>query len=121
MGKVYGYCRVALASEEEAEKRIGMIKKYCESNNLNLDKYFCDNGVSGFEVGDDFKQLMRELENGDSVVVINLSQLSRSNARLLILIEQFEDMGVKIIYTDGNKVDTSSIKKWIDERWASQQ
>jgi DNA invertase Pin-like site-specific DNA recombinase len=116
--KVYGYCRVALASEEEAEKRIGLIKKYCEDNSLNLEKCFCDNGVSGFDTGEDFKHLMRKLKSGDMVVIINLSQLSRSNARLLALMSQFEDMGVKIIYTDGDQVDTSSITKWLDARWA---
>lgn len=118
MCKVYGYCRVALASEEEAEKRIGLIKRYCEDNELVLEKCFCDNGVSGFDTGEDFKKLMRELKNGDTVVIINLSQLSRSNARLLTLIEKFKDMGVKIVYTDGDKVDVSSIKKWFEERWA---
>ena len=118
MGKVYGYCRVALASEEETEKRIGLIKQYCEDNGLRLDKCFCDNGVSGFDTGEDFKQLMRELKNGDTVVIINLSQLSRSNARLLVLMSQFEDMGVQIIYVDGDQVDTSSITKWLEARWA---
>ena len=121
MGKVYGYCRVALASKEEAEKRIGLIKKYCEDNDLHLDKCFCDNGVSGFETGEDFKQLMCELENDDTVVINNLSQLSRSNARLLMLMEQLEDMGITILCVDGDEIDISSIKKCLESRWVSQQ
>ena len=120
MGKVYGYCRTALADEEEIQKRIGLIKRYCEDNGLSLEKCYYDDGVNGFDVGEDFKQLMRELESDDTVVIRDLSQLSRSNARLLILINQFEDMGVKIVYVDGYEVDMSSITKWLETRWAKQ-
>ena len=121
MGKVYGYCRTALADEEEIQRRIELIKKYCEDNSLSLEKCFYDDGVSGFETGEDFKRLMRELENGDMLVIINLSQLSRSNARLLVLMSQFNDMGVETVYVDGDKVDTSAIAKWINERVIRQQ
>ena len=69
MRKVYGYCRTALADEEEIIKRTELVKKYCEGNGLTLAKCFCDNGVNGFDIGEGFKQLMGELENGDMVVV----------------------------------------------------
>ena len=121
MGKVYGYCRTALADKEEIQRRIDLIKKYCEDNGLSLEKCFYDDGVSGFDIGEDFKQLMRELENGDTVVVRDISQLSRMNARLLMLIEQFRDMGVKVLYVEGDEADTSAIAQWINERIIRQQ
>lgn len=121
MGKVYGYCRTALADEEEIAKRIEMIKKYCEDNGLSLEKCFYDNGVSGFDVGEDFKQLMRELEKNDILVIRDISQLSRMNSRLLMLIEQFRDMGVKVLYVEGDEPDTSAIAQWINERIIRQQ
>ena len=116
MGKVYGYCRTALADEEEIKKRIELIKKYCEDNGLNLETCFFDDGVSGFDIGEDFKQLMRELEKGDTVVVRDISQLSRSNARLQILFEQFADMEVKILYVNGGEVRMPSIAEWVEKR-----
>lgn len=121
MGKVYGYCRTALADEEEVEKRIEEIKKYCEDNGLILEKCFCDNGVSGFNIGDDFKQLMHELENGDVLVIRDMSQLSRSNERLLMLMGQFDYMEVKMVYINGGETHIPSISKWIDERLARQR
>ena len=121
MGKVYGYCRTALADEEEIQKRIGLIKKYCEDNGLSLEKCFRDNGVSGFETGEDFKQLMRELEKDDVLVIRDVSQLSRMNSRLLMLIEQFRDMDVKVLYIEGDEADTSAIAQWINERIIRQQ
>ena len=118
MGKVYGYCRTALADEAELQKRIELIKRYCEDNGLQLEKCFHDDGVSGFDTGEDFKQLMRELENGDTVVIRDHSQLSRSNARLQILLSQFEDMRVEIVYVNGCEVRMPSIAEWIEKRLA---
>ena len=118
MGKVYGYCRTALADEEEIIKRTELIKKYCEDNGLTLEKCFCDNGVNGFDIGEGFKQLMGELENEDVVVLRDPSQLSRSNARLQMLFEQFADMEVKILYVNGGEVSMPSIAEWIKKRLA---
>ena len=116
LGKVYGYCRTALADEEEIRKRADLIKKYCEDNGIVLEKCLYDDGVSGFDIGENFKQLMRELENNDTVVVRDLSQLSRSNARLQILFEQLENMGVKIVYVNGGEVCMPSISEWVAKR-----
>ena len=121
MSKVYGYCRVALASEEEIREQTRMIAEYCKDNNLMVDGYFCDNGVSGFDIGEEFKQLLGELKNGDTVIMKDFARLSRSNARALAFMRQFDDMGVKILYVNGNDVDTSSISKWIEERLVRQQ
>ena len=120
MGKVYGYCRTALAEEGEIQRRIELIKKYCEDNGLNLETCFYDDGVNGFDIGEDFKQLMRELERGDIVVIRDPSQLSRSSARLRVLLSQFEDMRVKIVYVNGGEIRMPSIAEWIEERLARQ-
>ena len=116
MGKVYGYCRTALADEEEIQKRITLIQRYCEDNGLSLEKCFYDDGVNGFDIGEDFKQLMRELESGDMVVIRDMSQLSRSNARLQILMGQFDHMGVKIMHIDAGEVRMPSIAEWVEKR-----
>ena len=118
MGKVYGYCRTALADEEEIIKRTELIQRYCEDNGLSLTKCFCDNGVNGFDIGEGFKQLMGELENEDVIVFRDPSQLSRSNARLQMLFEQFADMEVKILYVNGGEVSMPSIAEWIEKRLA---
>lgn len=118
MSKVYGYCRTALASEEDIIQRTELITRYCEDNDMTIEKCFCDNGVSGFDIGDGFKQLMHELEKDDILVIRDISQLSRSNARLQMLMEQFEDMGVKIVYVNGSEASMPSITEWIEKRLA---
>ena len=118
MCKVYGYCRVALTSKEEIAEQMRVIANYCEGNNLKVDGFFCDDGVSGFEIGEEFKHLLGELKSGDMVIITNPSRLSRSNAKLVMFMNQFKDMGVEIVFVDGNKIKTPSIRTWLDERLA---
>ena len=42
MSKVYGYCRVAFADEEEMAQQVRLIGDYCRDNGLTVDEYFCD-------------------------------------------------------------------------------
>ena len=118
MNKVYGYCRVALASKEEIAEQMRAIANYCEDNNLKVDGFFCDDGVSGFDVGPKFKNLLGKLKSGDTVVITNLTRLSRSTAKLLMFMSQLKDMGVELVRLDDDRVDTISMKKWLEERWA---
>jgi DNA invertase Pin-like site-specific DNA recombinase len=74
--------------------------------------------VSGLDVGPEFKHLLGEVKEGDTIVVKDLSRLSRSNAKLLMYVDQFENMGVKILCVEGRGVDTLLIPKWLDERLA---
>ena len=118
LGKVYGYCRVALASKEEIAEQMRAIANYCEDNNLKVNGFFCDDGVSGFDVGPKFKNLLGKLKSGDTVVITNLTRLSRSTAKLLMFMSQLKDMGVELVRLDDDRVDTISMKKWLEERWA---
>jgi DNA invertase Pin-like site-specific DNA recombinase len=116
--KVYGYCRVALASKEEIDEQMRAISNYCEGNNLKVDGFFCDDGVSGFDVGPEFKCLLGELKGGDTLVLTNLTRLSRSTAKLLMLMSQLKDMGVEVLCADKSEFDASSIGEWIEKRLA---
>ena len=118
MCKVYGYCRVALASKEEIDEQMRVIANYCESNNLKVDGFFCDDGVSGLDIGPEFKYLLGELKSGDTVVITNLARLSRSTAKLLMLMSQLKDMGVEVLCVDESKFDASSIGEWLEKRLA---
>jgi DNA invertase Pin-like site-specific DNA recombinase len=119
MSKVYGYCRVALSSKEEIEEQMRAIAKCCGDNNLKVCGFFCDDGVSGLDIGPEFKHLLGEVKDGDTIVVKDLSRLSRSNAKLLMYMDQFENMGVKILCVDDDsEYHVPSITKWLDGRLA---
>lgn len=118
MSKVYGYCRVALASKEEIEEQMRVIADYCEGNNLKIDGFFCDDGVSGFDIGSEFKNLLGELKSGDTIVITNLARFSRSTAKLLMLMSHLKDMGVEVLCADKSEFDVSSIGEWLNSRLA---
>ena len=120
MSKVYGYCRVALASKEEIAEQMRVIADYCEGNNLKIDGFFCDDGVSGFDIGVEFKHLLEELKSGDTVIVKNLSRVARGNIRLISLMDRFKDERIKIVCIDENDLDISPMRAWLEQRWARQ-
>lgn len=101
MGKVYGYGRLAFASEEGKVKKLKVIYDYCEANNLKVDKYFFDNGVSGLELNrKDLNALIDVLRGGDIVVTDGMASISRNMFECLTVIELIEKIGAKLIIID---------------------
>ena len=98
MSKVYGYGRLALANEEEKVQKLKVIYNYCTENNLHIDKYFFDNGVSGLELNrKDLNALIDVLRGGDIVVVDGIASLSRSLWELRAVIQLIENIGAQLI------------------------
>lgn len=101
MSKVYGYCRVAFANEEEMEQQKQLVEWYCEDNDLKIDKYFCDNGVSGLNSHRDaLNEMLYVLRDGDIVVVKDIARLSRDIKQCISFVELMDQLGVtlKTIY-----------------------
>ena len=97
MSKVYGYCRVALANEEEMAEQVRLVGDYCRDNGLNVDRYFCDNGASGLVLDrKGLNGLLEVLQNGDVVVVRDIARLSRSYSQCISLLEQMEDWDIEL-------------------------
>ena len=97
MSKVYGYCRVAFANEEEMVQQLKMVGDYCKDNGLELEKCFCDNGVSGLSLDrKGLNGLLEVLQSGDTVVVKDIARLSRSYSQCLSLMEKLEGMDITI-------------------------
>lgn len=98
MSKVYGYGRLAFASEEEMEKRIELVDNYCKTHSLSVDKHFFDNGVSGLELNrKDLNALIDVLRGGDIVVAYNMASLSRSMFDRITLTNLIDSIGAKLI------------------------
>lgn len=97
MSKVYGYCRVALANEEEMAEQVRLVEDYCRDNGLTVDKYFCDNGVSGLTFDrKGLNGLLEVLQDGDVVVVRDIARLSRSYSQCLTFLEQMQDLDIEL-------------------------
>lgn len=98
MSKVYGYGRLAYASEENKIQKFKMIHDYCQANNLKVDKYFFDNGVSGLELNrKDLNALLDVLRGGDIVVTDGVASLSRSLFELMTVVDLIEKIGAQLI------------------------
>lgn len=97
MSKVYGYCRVAFADEEEMAEQVKLVGDYCKDNGLTVDKYFCDNGASGLSLNrKGLNELLEVLQEGDVVVVRDVARLSRNSSQCVSLVEQMEDWDIEL-------------------------
>ena len=98
MSKVYGYGRLAFASEEGKVKKLKVIHDYCQANNLKVDRYFFDNGVSGLELNrKDLNALIDVLRGGDIVVTDGAASLSRNMFECLTVVNLIDSIGAKLI------------------------
>ena len=94
MSKVYGYCRVAFANEEEMAQQCKIIQDYCKDNGLEVDEYFCDNGVSGLKLDRDaLQKLLKVLREGDIVVVKDYARISRNLLQLIEITKSIYQAG----------------------------
>ena len=97
MSKVYGYCRVALACKEEITEQMALIDIYCKQHDLKVEKYFCDNGVSGLESHrEKLNDLLYVVQEGDIVVVKNIARLFRDVRKCMAFMELMDTLGVTV-------------------------
>ena len=97
MSKVYGYCRVALADREAMTEQMALIDVYCQRHDLKIEKYFCDNGVSGLTLDrKGLNELLKVLQDGDTIVVRDIARLSRSYSQCISIIEQMKDLDIEL-------------------------
>lgn len=98
MSKVYAYGRLALASEDDKERKLNVIDNYCRANNLIVDQYFFDNGVSGLELNrKDLNALIDVLRGDDIVVTDSIASLSRNMFECMTVLNLIESIGAKLI------------------------
>lgn len=97
MGKVYGYCRVALRSDEEIAQQCKMIDDCCQENGMKVDKFFCDNGVSGLKFDRKaLQRMLKILQDGDIVIVKDIARLSREFGQCMSITESIYQAGALI-------------------------
>lgn len=97
MSKVYGYCRVAFESEEEMTEQMELVGTYCKQYGLEVEKYFCDNGVSGLESHrEKLNDLLYVVQEGDIVVVKNIARLFRDVRKCMAFMELMDTLGVTV-------------------------
>lgn len=124
-----GYVRLSRDDDKghsvSIENQMLIIRQYADEKNIVIDRWYEDDGVSGYIFDrPGFNQLMEDLEKDiDTVIVKDFSRLGRHNAKVLLLLDEFQERGKQLIVIDdaydssNSDDDTIGIKTWYNERY----
>ena len=107
----FGYLRLSREEAKQGESssiktQRSMISDYCSNHNINLVKFFVDDGWSGGNFDrPGFQDMMRELENGviNTVITKDLSRLGRDMRESSYYAEQFfPEHGIRFLTISDN-------------------
>ena len=113
MNKTLACCYTRFSTDTQNQSstigQLRAIKKYCEKNNIELIDTYIDEAQSGTNLNrKNFQKLMADAPTAlwDTVVVYNMSRLSRSVKDTLLIKDEFKKMGKKILSVIENQDDT---------------
>ncbi len=124
-----GYVRLSRDDDKRnyvsIENQKLIINQYAADHGVVIDQWYEDDGVSGYIFDrPGFQQMMADLEQDvDTVYVKDFSRLGRHNAKVLLLLDEFQERGKHLIVIDDNydsmdsSDDTIGIKTWFNERY----
>lgn len=124
-----GYVRLSRDDDKRnyssIENQKLIITQYAAERKLVIDRWYEDDGVSGYIFDrPGFKQLMEDLDKDiDMVFVKDFSRLGRHNAKILLLLDEFQERGKRLIVVDDHydseisEDDTIGITTWFNERY----
>ncbi len=124
-----GYVRLSRDDDKRnyssIENQKLIINQYAAERNLVIDRWYEDDGVSGYIFDrPGFQQMMADLEQDvDTVYVKDFSRLGRHNAKILLLLDEFRERGKHLIVIDDHydsevsEDDTIGITTWFNERY----
>ena len=124
-----GYVRLSRDDDKRnyvsIENQKLIIRQYAETHGAVINRWYEDDGFSGYIFDrPGFQQLMTDLDNGiDTVYVKDFSRLGRHNAKVLLLLDEFQERSKHLIVIDDNydSMDSSDdmigIKTWFNERY----
>lgn len=127
---IAGYVRLSRDDDGQnytsIENQKLLILQYARSQNMAVDCWFEDDGVSGYRFDrPQFQRMMTALTDGgiDVLLVKDFSRLGRHNAKVLLLLDEFQRRGCRLIAVDDNydsldpDDDIIGIKTWYNERY----
>lgn len=105
----------------ENQKKI--ILQYAAQNGMTVRHIYEDDGFSGYSFDrPGFREMMDNLDSIRILAAKDLSRIGRHNARVLLFLEEMEELGKRVILIDDNYDSFSSdddiigIKTWDNER-----
>ena len=124
-----GYVRLSRDDDKRnyvsIENQKLIINQYAADHGVVIDRWYEDDGISGYIFNrPGFQQMMADLDKDiDTVYVKDFSRLGRHNAKVLLLLDEFQERGKHLVVIDDNydsmdsSDDTIGIKTWFNERY----
>lgn len=130
-GIIVAYLRLSKEDGDDESVSIGnqrrIIEDYAKHNDIIIDRWYIDDGYSGYTMSrPDFNQLKEDLNNNKvrTIIVKDLSRLGRHSAKVQLFLENIYDVGKRVIAL-GDNYDTLNenshkfvgIQAWINENF----
>lgn len=124
-----GYVRLSRDDDKQnytsIENQKLIITQFAAENHLVIDRWYEDDGISGYKFDrPGFNRLMADLDKDiDRVFVKDFSRLGRHNAKVLLLLDDFQERGKRLTVIDDHydsarpADDTIGIKTWYNEKY----
>lgn len=105
---VYAYLRVSTDAQDEQNQRLGVDAK-AQQLNLSIDKYLIDKTSGTIDpTKRNLGKLLRRTQNGDIIIISELSRLGRRLFMLFRILETLLNKGVSVYSVkDGYSLDNS--------------
>lgn len=126
---IVGYTR--LSKDDDRQNYISIehqkliITQAAAENNMVPDRFYEDDGFSGYKFDrPGFQAMLQDLTNGNHTIFVkDLSRLGRNNGKVLSLLDEFKENGIRLIAVDDNydtenpEDDIIGIRTWYNERY----
>ena len=110
MNKIYGYWRVSCGSTQDQERQIrALYDAGCDKRNIVGDKI---TGTSEYGDREELSKLLEVLEEGDLLILSELSRLGRTSLLMQIELDKLLKKGVNVKTLD-KRLDTTTMSKEI--------
>lgn len=103
---VYLYSRVSLEDQSVANQKLA-----AEGAHHKIDYVFADSGISGGVKAmerPEFAKMMKQLKAGDTLVVSAADRIGRNTADVILTVEKFVEMNVKLVILAYGSMDFTS-------------
>ena len=125
-----GYVRLSRDDDKQnyvsIENQKLIISQYAQSHGITIDRWYEDDGVSGYTFDRaGFLTMMDDLDKDiDTIYIKDLSRIGRHNAKVLLLLDKLRENGKRLIAiddnydsSDSNSEDIIGIKTWFNETY----
>lgn len=100
MKKAVAYARFSsdMQREESIDAQIRAIKEYCQKNNIELIRFYSDEGISGTtDNRPQFQEMIKNITDIDYVVVHKLDRFSRNRYDSAVYKRKLKQKGIKVL------------------------